>query len=91
MFSKIDLLPASWLLKPETGYDANIPRTLRGQTRVVSAWAGTMQLSAFLMLVVLPLILITEAWQAPTVATLVALTCATARHSYLRYQRIRVS
>ncbi|GAA4027036.1 hypothetical protein [Streptomyces plumbiresistens] len=87
-----DPLPASgWLQQLETGYDANIPRGLRGQTRVVSAWAGTLQLSAFLALVVLPIVLVTDAWQAPTGAAVMALVCAAARHSFLRYLRIRVS
>jgi hypothetical protein len=88
----IDPLPASgWLHRLETGYDANIPRGLRGQTRVVSAWAGTLQLSAFLALVVLPVVLVTEAWQVPAAAAAMAVACATARRSFLRYLRIRVS
>lgn len=88
----IDPLPASgWHQQLESGYDANIPRVLCGQTRVVSAWAGTLQLSAFLALVVLPLVLVTEVWQAPTVAAVMALACAAARRSYLHYLRVRVS
>ncbi|WSQ15125.1 hypothetical protein OG604_49635 [Streptomyces sp. NBC_01231] len=57
----------------------------------MSAWAGTLQLSAFLALVVLPIVLVTEVWQAPTGAAAMALACAAARRSFLRYLRIRVS
>ncbi|MFI1415626.1 hypothetical protein ACH4Y0_37755 [Streptomyces sp. NPDC020707] len=88
----IDPLPASGRFqRPGTGYDANIPRDLRGQTRVVSAWAGTLQFSAFLALVVLPLILVTEALQAPAGAALMVLVSAATRHSCLRYLRVRLS
>ncbi|MFH9009003.1 hypothetical protein ACH4E5_37925 [Streptomyces afghaniensis] len=57
----------------------------------MSAWTGTLQLSAFIALAVLPIILVTEAWQAPTGAAATALACAAARRSSLRYLRIRVS
>ncbi|MEU0248280.1 hypothetical protein ABZ192_28925 [Streptomyces sp. NPDC006235] len=86
-----DPLPASNWHQLGTGYDANIPHGLSGQTRIVSAWAGTLQLSAFIALVILPIILVTEAWQAPTGAAATALACAGARRSFLRYLRIRVS
>lgn len=59
----IDPLPASgWLSHAATGYDANIPRGLRGQTGVVSVWAVTLQFSAFLVLVVLPLVTRIFSW-----------------------------
>jgi hypothetical protein len=90
-FVKDPLAASSWLKQLGTGYDANIPRSPRGQTRIVSAWAGTLQLSAFIALVVLPIILVTEAWQARAGAAATALACATARRSFLRYLRIRVS
>ncbi|WNO70155.1 hypothetical protein [Streptomyces sp. AM8-1-1] len=86
-------LPAvpGWLQKPEASYDANIPHVLDAQTRLVSAWAGTVQLSAFLALLVLPIVLITGDWQTPDGAVVLALACAAARRSHLRYLRLQVS
>ena len=77
--------------KPEPGYDANIPHGADVQTRLLSAWAGTLQLSAFLALLVLPLILITGAWQAPYTAVVLAAVCAAARRSHIRHLRVRIS
>ncbi|MGC4815845.1 hypothetical protein ACLQ29_35595, partial [Micromonospora sp. DT228] len=74
-----------------TGYDANIPSSLRGQTRIVSAWAGTLQISAFIAMVILPIILVTEAWQAPTGAAATALACAPATRTIHPYPPLSVS
>ncbi|MEV6594751.1 hypothetical protein [Streptomyces acidicola] len=87
----IDLCHTADLLKSAADYDANIPRGLRGQTRTLVAWAVTAQLSVFLLLVVLPLILVTDAWQAPTGAAAAAVSWAAARHSCLRYLRVRLT
>ncbi|TXS54858.1 hypothetical protein EAO69_43210 [Streptomyces sp. me109] len=85
------LSDSGWIQKPESGYDANIPHGLNAQTRLVSAWAGTLQLSAFLALLVLPLILIADVRQTPEEAMILALICAAARRSHLRYLRVQVS
>ncbi|ELP66150.1 hypothetical protein ACOT81_39690 [Streptomyces sp. WI04-05B] len=86
----IDLYRATDWLKSAAGYDANIPRSLRGETRTLVAWAVTVQLSFFLLLVVLPLILVTEAWQAPAGVAAASLSWAASRHSSLRYLRVRL-
>ena len=80
-----------WLQQPETGYDANIPHGQRGETRGVRAWAVTLQLSAFLAVIVLPIILVTGTRQAPGAVAVVALAYAAARRSYLHYLHVRVS
>ncbi|MER7179496.1 hypothetical protein ABT404_08425 [Streptomyces hyaluromycini] len=77
--------------KPGTGHDANIPQVPRGETRRLSAWAGTVQLSAFLALLVLPVILVTDGWQTLHGAVLLAMASGAARHSGLRYLRLRAS
>lgn len=84
------LSDSGWIQKPESGYEANIPHSLTAQTRLVSAWAGTLQLSVFLALLVLPLVLITEVRQTPEGAMVLALVCAAARRSHLRYLRVQV-
>ncbi|MET7944156.1 hypothetical protein [Streptomyces sp. NPDC005302] len=80
-----------FLQKPQPGYDANIPHGLDAQTRRLSAWAGTLQLSAFLALLVLPLILITGTRHAPETAGVLALLWTAVRRSHLHYLRVRVS
>ncbi|MGQ4374811.1 hypothetical protein ACN6K9_001682 [Streptomyces sp. SAS_267] len=85
------LSDSGWIHKPESGYDANIPHGQDAQTRRVSAWAGTLQLSAFLALLVLPIILITGTSPALEGPALLGLVCAAARHSQLRYLRVHVS
>ncbi|WP_306316861.1 MULTISPECIES: hypothetical protein [unclassified Streptomyces] len=57
----------------------------------MSAWAGTLQLSVFVALVVLPLVLITGAWQAPVGVCALASAFALTRHSFVRYLRIHKS
>ncbi|MFE0520853.1 hypothetical protein [Streptomyces sp. NPDC058954] len=56
----------------------------------MSVWAGTLQLSAFLALVVLPIILVAEAGQARVIAASITVACAAARQSFLRYLRVKV-
>ncbi|MFG2305291.1 hypothetical protein [Actinacidiphila glaucinigra] len=73
-----------------TRNDASIPRRSRTETRIASAWTVTVQVSAFLALLVLPVILIRGWWAAPATTALVAgLTVAT-RQSRCHYQRLRL-
>lgn len=73
-----------------TRNDASIPRRSRTETRIASAWTVTVQVSVFLALLVLPVILIRGWWAAPATTALIAgLTVAT-RQSRCHYQRLRL-
>ncbi|MFI7337220.1 hypothetical protein ACIBUY_04685 [Streptomyces sp. NPDC050085] len=86
-----DQLSAGGRLRRSAGYEATLPQLRRRETRVLSAWTGTLQLSAFVALLVLPIVLITGAWQAPAVAGGLAWAYAATRRSSVRYLRIRAS
>ncbi|MFJ9179178.1 hypothetical protein [Streptomyces sp. NPDC102360] len=83
-----DHLPTVGRYRRPVDDEATLPRLRRRETRVLSAWTGTLQLSAFLALVVLPIVLLTDAWQAPTGVGALALTHALTRRSFIRYLRI---
>ncbi|WP_424862816.1 hypothetical protein [Streptomyces sp. MMS24-I29] len=72
-------------------HDANIPPRVVGETQCVSAWDVTFQAGLFVALVILPLILITGAWEAPTSTAIVWFAIRAARRSSFRYQRLRRS
>lgn len=84
------LFPAD-SIRSATDNDVNIPRFLRSETRLISAWAVTLQATVFLALVAVPLVLINDVWAAPAGTGLTAALAWTMRHSSLRYQRVRVS
>ncbi|MFI0235394.1 hypothetical protein [Streptomyces sp. NPDC016845] len=86
-----DPLSAVGRYRPPTGYEATLPQLRRSETHVLSAWGGTLQLSAFLALVVLPILLISGTWQAPACFGAIASVYALTRHSSVRYLRIRRS
>jgi hypothetical protein len=86
----IDLFRAVGWLQSAASHDANIPRGRGAETRTLVAWAVTAQLSAFLSLVVLPLVLVTGSWQAPASAAAVAASWMATRHSRFNYLRVRI-
>ncbi|MFD7817629.1 hypothetical protein ACFV6E_32615 [Streptomyces sp. NPDC059785] len=87
----LDRFSVAALLRAATCDDVNIPRFLRGETRIASAWAVTLQASVFLAIVVMPVILIRGWWTAPATATVVAALLMATRQSHCRYQRFRLN
>ncbi|MFB7919506.1 hypothetical protein [Streptomyces sp. NPDC056061] len=86
-----DRISAAGRFRPATGYDANIPARGAGETHYVSAWDVTFQAALFVSLVILPLMLITGAWEAPASAGIVWIAVRAVRRSSFRYQRLRHS
>ncbi len=87
----LDPFSAVRRIRRPVGYEATLPRLHGRETQELSAWAGTLQLSVFVALVVLPLVLITGAWQAPVGVCALASAFALTRHSFVRYLRIHKS
>ncbi|MDK9497048.1 hypothetical protein QEZ40_001696 [Streptomyces katrae] len=85
----LDRISAAGRLRPAAGHDANIPPRIAGETQYVSAWDVTLQAGVFVSLVVLPLLLITKAWEAPASAGIMWIAFRAVRHSGFRYQRLR--
>lgn len=87
----LDRIIAAGRLRPAAHHDANIPPRVAGETQYVSAWDVTLHAGLFVSLVILPLILITGAWEAPVSAAIVWIAIRAARRSFVRYQRLRHS
>ncbi|MGW9067989.1 hypothetical protein ACWGQT_00860 [Streptomyces yangpuensis] len=87
----LDRFPAAIRVQAAAGPDANIPHFVVGETRTVRAWDVTVQVGAFIAIVIAPLIMITGAWQAPAAVGLCGMVFMAVRRSHLRYQRIRLS
>ncbi|MEU8542966.1 hypothetical protein AB0C52_23770 [Streptomyces sp. NPDC048717] len=71
--------------------DANIPPLPVRETRSASDWDVTLQAPLFVSLVILPLILITGSWEAPTSAAIMGIAVRAARGSSFRFRRLRWS
>lgn len=82
---------AAGRLRPAALHDANIPALVVGETRSVSVCDVTLQAGLFVSLVLLPLILIIGAWEAPAGAAVMWLAFRAVRRSSFRYQRLRRS
>ncbi|MEU5382110.1 hypothetical protein ABZ359_42655 [Streptomyces sp. NPDC005968] len=87
----LDPLSVAALTRVATGDDASIPRLVRAETRMASAWTVTVQASVFLAVVVLPMILIRGWWAAPATTAVVAGLVVGMRQSRCHYQRFRLS
>ncbi|MGW4049528.1 hypothetical protein ACWENA_01745 [Streptomyces sp. NPDC004779] len=85
----LDRIIAAGLIRPAAGTDANSPVRFTGEPRSVSAWDVTFKAGLFVIIVILPLLLITGKWEAPTSVALVWLALLGARGSFVRYQRLR--
>ncbi|MFJ3841115.1 hypothetical protein ACWGHM_36935 [Streptomyces sp. NPDC054904] len=85
----LDRIIAAGRFRPAAGHDANIPPRTAGETRYASAWDVTAEASLFIILVILPIMLITKAWEAPASAAIVWIAFRSVRHSRIRYQRLR--
>ncbi|MFE6383823.1 hypothetical protein [Streptomyces roseolus] len=59
--------------------------------RKAGAWVVMVELSVLLAVLIVPLALFTDAWQAPFGAALTWVGVSAGRRSYIRYQHIRAS
>jgi hypothetical protein len=76
---------------PARGHDRNMARFTCNETHRGDVTEVTAQFSAFLALLVLPIVLIQEPPTAPAVAVLLPAVAAVTRSSYGRYRRVRLS
>ncbi|MDH2394129.1 hypothetical protein QCN29_36470 [Streptomyces sp. HNM0663] len=84
-----DLFRCGGFCVPSAGHDRNIPQFTAGETHRVSAWAVTLEMSAFVALVVGPLVLISDAWEAPTAAVAMVAALGAARRSRFVFRTLR--
>ncbi|MFD5752477.1 hypothetical protein [Streptomyces sp. NPDC127033] len=89
MNSMLDRLRAEGFSAPAAGHDANIPQFRRGKTCLSISWVVTLEWSAFIALLVGPMILVSGVWQAPAgaAATVGALLTAHRSHIVRRSRR----
>jgi hypothetical protein len=73
------------------GHDGNIPQLAPIETRALSAWAVTLDASAFLALLVAPLVVTTDMWREPAGVVVLVTALAVTRRSQVTHQRVRMS
>ncbi|MGW0316049.1 hypothetical protein [Streptomyces flavidovirens] len=72
------------------GHDGNIPQLAPSETQALNAWAVTLDASAFLALLVAPLVVISGMWQDPDGAVVLLTALGVTRRSQITHKRVRL-